>query len=72
MADIEESEYCDDCGEKSMRAIGDINSTRLFICLECFNERHEFIGYDDCEHEYDDRNGNRCVQCGKESINYGT
>jgi hypothetical protein len=70
MVNTDEAEICDECGEKQMKVIGDINSTRLFICLECFAEKHEFIGFDSCEHEYNDRAGNKCIHCGEPSINY--
>lgn len=64
MVDTERAEECPECGEMSLKKIGDINSTRLFICLDCFAEYHEFIGFDSCEHEYDKRSGNRCIHCG--------
>lgn len=70
MIDMDSSEFCDECGKETMKAIGDIYATRLFICLECFNEKHEFIGYEDCEHEYNDKNGNKCIHCGEESVHY--
>lgn len=70
MVDTEEAEFCGDCGEQKMKRIGDINQTRLYVCLECFSERHEFIGIDNCDHEYDDKSGNKCIHCGKESVHY--
>ncbi len=68
--DTESAEPCHECGKIAMKKIGDINSTRLFICLECFAERHEFISLDSCEHDYNDKSGNKCIHCGKPSINY--
>ena len=72
MMDTESAEFCAECGKQAMKKIGDINSTRLYICLECYAERHEFIGFDTCEHDYNDKNGNRCIHCGEESINYAS
>ncbi|KKM94764.1 hypothetical protein LCGC14_1195010 [marine sediment metagenome] len=64
--------YCTECGCEKIEKVVDTKNTRLFICPECFTERAEYIKGKPCEHEYDDRNGNRCVHCGDESINYGS
>jgi hypothetical protein len=63
-------ENCTVCGHSKMKKIGDIKNTRLFICPECFAEQSQFIGKVVCEHEYDDRNSNKCIHCGEPSINY--
>lgn len=63
--DTESAEHCHECGKQAMKKIGDINSTRLFICLECFAERHEFINPDSCKHKYDDKSGSKCIHCGE-------
>jgi len=60
---------CDTCGAK-MKKVGDIKNTRQFICPECFSEKVEYIAGKPCEHEYDDKNKNRCIHCGEPSINY--
>jgi hypothetical protein len=66
MINTDSAEFCPECGEQSLKKIGDINSTRLFICLDCFSEQHEFIGFDSCEHEYDEKSGSKCINCGEE------
>ncbi len=60
---------CDECGAK-MKKVGDIKNTREFKCIECFANKVEYIAGKPCEHEYDDKNGNKCIHCGDESINY--
>ncbi len=59
--------YCDDCGAP-MKKVGDIQNTRQFICVECFAEKVQFIKEKPCEHDYDDRNYNKCIHCGEPSI----
>lgn len=63
MEDLE----CDECGYE-VEFVGDVKNTRSYKCPECFTEKVEFIIKDICKHEYDDRNYNKCIHCGKESI----
>jgi hypothetical protein len=56
-------EYCEECGANSLKKMGIVNMTRIFICTECFAERSVFTGYKKCEHEYNTHN--ECMHCGK-------
>lgn len=62
-------DFCSNCGSK-MKVIEEQKNTKKLMCTECFTERLEFIAEKPCKHEYDDRNGNKCIQCGEPSINY--
>jgi len=55
--------HCAECGAELKKSV-DSFSTRLYICDECFTERVEFINAD-CEHEYSDKNGKKCIHCGE-------
>ena len=59
---------CTECGG-NMTKLGDHKNTRLYMCSECFEEQDEFIA-NKCKHEYHDKNGNKCTQCGEPSIHY--
>ena len=59
-------EYCEECGFEGIEFIGDVKNTRTFKCPECFSEKLKFINNITCEHEYSDRNNNKCIHCGKE------
>lgn len=67
---VEEPQHCEECGYDKMELIGDIKNTRSYKCQECFAEKNVFIEIDTCKHEYDDRNYNKCIHCGEESVNY--
>lgn len=60
---------CEECGAL-MIEVGGIKNTKQFICEQCFTEKVQYVANEPCEHEYDDKNGNKCIHCGEESINY--
>lgn len=63
------TEFCDEC-DGSMVKIGDHKNTRLFMCNSCFAEKVKYVGSKSCKHEYDEKSGNKCVQCGEASVHY--
>jgi len=64
----EEPEYCPECGEESLEEMI-YKNTKIVKCTLCYNEVAEYI-HDVCEHEYDDKNGNKCIHCGEASMHY--
>ena len=62
-------DICDECGAP-MEELGTKKNTKLLGCTECYAEKRKFVGEKTCLHEYDDRNGNKCIQCGEPSIHY--
>jgi hypothetical protein len=54
--------YCVECGGV-MTFVGDISTTRLYVCVDCFAEKTEFLGYEDCEHKFNVRE--ECELCGE-------
>ncbi len=59
----DEDEFCEECGNQSLKKIGDVDMTKIFICTNCFAEKTTFVGYDKCKHEYNTHN--ECMYCGK-------
>lgn len=63
------TEFCDECNDVMVK-IGEHKNTRLFMCNNCFAEKVKYVENKPCKHEYDDKSGNKCTQCGEASIHY--
>lgn len=61
--------HCTECGGK-LKKIGDIGNTRKCVCSNCYEENIKYINPEPCEHEYNDKSGNKCIHCGEPSIHY--
>ena len=55
--------YCLACGCPTFKKIGEVGSTRKWVCSECWTEVIEFIHEKNCKHEFNTRN--ECMFCGK-------
>ena len=58
--------HCKECGSLLKEGFKQRN-TRLYVCEVCFTEKAEFV-IEKCDHEYADKNGNKCIHCGEPNI----
>ena len=62
MKDEQDNDLCEECGSWTLKLIGTIKNTKVFVCINCYSEKSVFMGHDDCEHEYTARD--ECMHCG--------
>lgn len=62
MMDEQDDDLCEECGSYTLKMIGIINRTKVFVCINCYAEKSVFLGHDECEHEFNERE--ECMHCG--------
>ncbi len=61
---VSKPKYCDYCG-CVLEHVGNVKNTISYKCPQCFSEKNIFNDTSVCKHEYDQRNNEKCIHCGK-------